>query len=154
MGERRYYRGADVPMRVIRRTAKQIAERFAPDKIILFGSHAYGTPHEDSDVDILVVMPCRNQIDQAYRIHVTIDPPFPVHVVVCTPYNMAWRLKEGETFLREVVEKGKRLYEAADAAVGEKGRSRLRRGQRPRRESKAEALTSCASVASRAWRNT
>jgi predicted nucleotidyltransferase len=55
------YWGADVPMRVIRRFARQVAERFQPDKIILFGSYAYGTPHEDSDVDILVVMPARNQ---------------------------------------------------------------------------------------------
>ena len=53
----RWYRGADVPMRVIRRFAREVAERFQPDKIILFGSHAYGTPHADSDVDILVIMP-------------------------------------------------------------------------------------------------
>ncbi len=115
----KWYRGADVPMRVIRRFARDVAERFRPEKIILFGSHAYGTPHADSDVDILVVMPCRNQLDQAYRIHVAIDPPFPVHVVVRTPYNMAWRLAEGETFLSEVVAKGKVLYAAADAGMGQ-----------------------------------
>src|SRR2546430_3728001 len=40
----RLYWGADVPMRVIRRFARQLAERFAPERIILFGSHAYGTP--------------------------------------------------------------------------------------------------------------
>ena len=50
----RYYRGIDIPMGIIRRYARQIAERFQPEKIILFGSHAYGTPHEDSDVDLLV----------------------------------------------------------------------------------------------------
>ena len=44
----RWYRGADVPMRLIRRFARQVAERFQPDKIILFGSYAYGTPHTDS----------------------------------------------------------------------------------------------------------
>jgi hypothetical protein len=64
----RWYRGADIPLRIIRRFARQVAERFQPDKIILFGSYAYGTPHADSDVDILVVMPARNQIDQAVRI--------------------------------------------------------------------------------------
>ena len=58
----RWYRGADVPMATIRRFARQVAERFSTDKIILFGSHAYGTPHADSDVDILVIMPTRNQI--------------------------------------------------------------------------------------------
>src|SRR6059036_1348593 len=93
----RWYRGADIPMRVIRRFARDVAERFEPEKIILFGSYADGTPHEESDVDILVVMPARNQLDQAWRIQRTIDPPFPVHVIVRTPYNMAWRLKEGES---------------------------------------------------------
>ena len=55
-------------MSAIRRFAREVAQRFEPEKIILFGSHAYGTPHADSDVDILVVMPARNEIDQAVRI--------------------------------------------------------------------------------------
>src|SRR6266404_4437352 len=80
----RWYRGADVPMRLIRRFARQVAEHFHPDKIILFGSHAYGTPHADSDVDILVIMPARNQIDQACRIDNAIDPPFPLDLIVRT----------------------------------------------------------------------
>lgn len=54
-------------MRVIRQFAQQVAERCQPEKIILFGSHAYGEPHADSDVDILVVMPTRNELDQAAR---------------------------------------------------------------------------------------
>jgi hypothetical protein len=67
-GLARYYEGANIPMRVIRAFARRVAERFQPDKIILFGSFAYGTPHEDSDVDVLVVMPARNQLDQAVKI--------------------------------------------------------------------------------------
>src|SRR5215468_10165042 len=106
---RRWYRGKDVPMRVIRRFARQVAERFHPDKIILFGSYAYGTPHEDSDVDILVIMPCRNQIDQACRIDNALDPPFPLDLIVRTPKNLAWRLAEGELFHTEIMAKGKVL---------------------------------------------
>lgn len=49
-------------MSAIRRYARRVGERFEPDKIILFGSRAYGTPHADSDVDLLVIMPARNQI--------------------------------------------------------------------------------------------
>jgi hypothetical protein len=45
---KRVYLGADIPMRVIRRYARAIPEEFHPDKIILFGSYAYGTPQEDS----------------------------------------------------------------------------------------------------------
>ena len=99
-------------MLVIRRFARQVAERFKPDKIILFGSYAYGTPHEDSDVDILVVMPARNQLDQAFRIRLAFDPPFTPDVIVRTPYNMKWRLAERESFLTEITSKGKVLYEA------------------------------------------
>lgn len=131
----KWYRGADVPMAVIRRFARQVAERFRPEKIILFGSYAYGQPHADSDVDILVVMPARNQIDQAVRIDRVIDAPFPLDLIVRTPKNLGWRLKEGDWFLREIVAKGKVLYDKNDGRVGAKGRGRLptRRKARPRK---------------------
>ena len=140
-------------MREIRKFARQVAERFRPDKIILFGSYAYGTPHADSDVDILVVMPARNQIDQAFKIHVTIDPPFPVHVIVRTPSNLAWRLAEKESFHTEIVTKGKVLYETSDASGCEKPRPIIK----PPYNSRAEAslcMTKRASTASSVRRNT
>src|SRR5713226_3812093 len=106
----RWYRGADIPMRLIRRFARQVAEQFEPDKIILFGSYAYGTPHADSDVDFLVVMPCRNELDQAVRIRIAVDHQFPLDLIVRTPKNMQWRLEEGDSFLREITSRGKVLY--------------------------------------------
>src|SRR2546430_2978812 len=108
---RRWYRGPKVPLSVIRRFAKEVAQRFRPEKIILFGSHAYGTPHADSDVDILVVMPARNQIDQAVRTDRVTDPPFPLDLIVRSPRTLAWRLAERDSFLQEVMAKGKILYE-------------------------------------------
>jgi predicted nucleotidyltransferase len=121
----RWYRGADVPMREIRRFARQVAERFQPEKIILFGSYAYGTPHTDSDVDILVIMPARNQIDQACRIDDALDPPFPLDLIVRTPKNLAWRLAEGDLFLSEVMARGKILYVKGNGRVGKQSRRRL-----------------------------
>src|SRR5437870_3321664 len=128
----RLYWGADVPISVIRRFALQVAERFRPEKIILFGSHAYGTPHDDSDVDILVVMPARNELDMEFKIHWTIQPPFALDIVVRTPKNMKWRLEEGDSFLREIVARGKVLYEANHARMGTESRGRLRRRQTTR----------------------
>jgi predicted nucleotidyltransferase len=125
----RWYRGADIPMRVIRRFAREVAERFDPDKIILFGSYAYGTPNEDSDVDILVVMPTKNELDQGYKIRLAVERCFPMDLIVRTPENLRWRLEEGDWFLREIVSKGKVLYEKNDQGVGAKGRGRLRRGR-------------------------
>src|SRR5262245_45667196 len=126
------YWGAEVPMRVIRRFARQVAEHFEPDRIVLFGSHAYGTPHADSDVDILVIMPARNQHDQAARIRRAVDAPFPMDLIVRTPRSLAWRLAERESFHTEIMTKGKVLYEKSDSGVGSQGGKRLRR-RRPAR---------------------
>jgi predicted nucleotidyltransferase len=122
---RRRYHGADVPLRVIRRYARRVGERFQPDKIILFGSHAYGSPHAHSDVDLLVIMPARNQHDQAFRIRCAVPAPFPMDLLVRTPKNLGWRLAEGELFHTEIVSKGIVLYEKGDARVGPQSRKRL-----------------------------
>ena len=129
---KRMYYGVDIPMRVIRRYARAIADEFHPDKIILFGSRAYGTPHEDSDVDLLVVMPCYNQHTQAVRIRWRLSAPFCMDLIVRTPSNLAWRLEEGESFHSEIMAKGKVLYEKKDTRMGAKGRSRLARRPRVR----------------------
>ncbi len=131
----RWYRGADVPMRVIRKYARDVAQRFRPEKIILFGSHAYGTPHADSDVDILVVMPCRNQLNQAFRIRCEVPAVFPMDLIVRKPSEIHWRLEEGELFHTEILRKGKVLYESGHAGVGPQGRGRLLgRPKTPRRK--------------------
>jgi predicted nucleotidyltransferase len=128
----RIYWGADVPMRVIRQYARAVAERFQPDKIILFGSYAYGTPNADSDVDILVIMPARNQGSKAGRIRWEVPAPFPMDLIVRTPETLRWRLAEGDLFHTEIVSKGKVLYEKGDARVGAQGRGRLARRAKPR----------------------
>jgi predicted nucleotidyltransferase len=115
-----------VPMSAIRRFARQIAERFHPDKIILFGSYAYGTPTPDSDVDLLVIMPTRNQIEQAVRIDEAmedeaIEPGFAMDLIVRTPRVLEQRLRWGDWFIREIVERGKLLYEKANAGMARKG---------------------------------
>ena len=121
----RRYAAPDIPMRVIRRYARAIAEKFHPDKIILFGSFAYGTPHADSDVDMLVIMPARHQRAQASKIRLALWAPFAMDLIVRTPATMAWRLQEGDSFLREIVSKGKVLYEKANGRVGPKSRRGL-----------------------------
>ena len=129
-----YHHGADVPLCVIRDYALRVAERFDPERIILFGSYAYGAPTADSDVDILVVMPARNELDQAVRIDAACEPYFALDLIVRTPENLRWRLEEGDSFLREITTRGKVLYEKANHGMGAKGGSRPpRRGKRERR---------------------
>src|SRR5437868_15165358 len=79
------YASPNIPLSAIRRFARRIAERFHPEKIILFGSYAYGTPHEESDVDLLVIMPTRNAIAESVRISVAFDWPFSLDLIVRTP---------------------------------------------------------------------
>lgn len=112
----------------IRQLAREIADRFQPDRIILFGSYAYGKPHRDSDVDLLVVMPAKNEITQACRILCALDYDFALDLIVRTPDNLQWRLKEGDWFLREIVGQGKVLYEKTNRRVGaQSGRRPARR---------------------------
>jgi predicted nucleotidyltransferase len=98
---------------LIRKFARQVAKQFNPQKIILFGSYAYGKPTEDSDVDILVIMSfkARNP-EKATEIWMATKPKFPIDIMVRKPAEMRKRLKMGDFFLREITEKGKILYEA------------------------------------------
>jgi predicted nucleotidyltransferase len=111
----------------IGRMARQIVDAFDPEKVILFGSHAYGRVTEDSDVDVLVVMPTRNPVAQACKIRLAVDHPFPLDLLVRSPEHLESRLKVGDSFWQEVLSRGKVLYEKGNRPVGAKGRSRLRR---------------------------
>jgi predicted nucleotidyltransferase len=106
-----------VPRAAIRRYVRQVVERFHPEKVILFGSHAYGRPHEDSDVDLLVVMPARSMIDMAVRIRWRLSAPFPMDLLVRTPEFLAKRLALGDQFMGEIVERGIVLHDAAHAPM-------------------------------------
>jgi predicted nucleotidyltransferase len=128
----RYYPHT-VPMSAIRRYAQAITQKFDVEKVILFGSYAYGSPTADSDVDILVVMPASNEISKANRIGHAVEPGFALDLIVRTPENLRWRLEEGDWFLRDIVGKGKVLYDKANRRMGPQGRGRLPGGHRPRR---------------------
>jgi predicted nucleotidyltransferase len=105
-----------ISKRTISTFARKIARQFHPDKIILFGSYAYGKPTEDSDVDILVVMPFKGRNpEKATEIWMATKPKFPIDIMVRKPMELKKRLRMGDFFLREITEKGKVLYEAVDA---------------------------------------
>lgn len=129
----RRYQSGDVPISAIRRYVRQVVEKFQPDKVILFGSYARGDQREDSDVDLLVVMPAWNEISKACRISWELPAPFTLDLIVRTPKHLQRGLDETDWFLREVMETGKVLYAASNRAMGPKSRSRLARTTAPRR---------------------
>jgi uncharacterized protein len=102
----------------IRNVTRQIVRQFHPQKVILFGSYAYGQPTEDSDVDLLVVMDTdESPLHVAAKIAAAIEHPFPLDVVVRTPVEFASAVHRKGVFATEVATKGITLYEAGDAGV-------------------------------------
>jgi len=93
-----------------------IVQRFHPEKVVLFGSYAQGNSTEDSDVDLLVVMPFEGRsIEQAVKLRMDTRPTFPVDLIVRTPDMISERLSKGDTFIHEIIETGRVLYEASHA---------------------------------------
>lgn len=93
---------------------KKIAAALKPEKIILFGSYAYGNPTPDSDVDLLVIMETEESIKDRYLTVGRLLRPrqFPVDIIVKTPQEIKHALKnKGNFFIQEIVANGKVLYE-------------------------------------------
>jgi|SRR4029079_15061014 len=104
----------------IQATCDDIVREFAPVRVILFGSHAAGTAHADSDVDLLVVMaiPESETRAKAVEIRQKIPRRFRCDLLVRTPDEIAFRVAHNDWFLREVIEQGQVLYESPHARVG------------------------------------
>ena len=91
---------------------KMIAQQFSPEKIILFGSHAYGHPTKDSDVDILVIMSHKGSArDAAFEVKNVLPRPFPLDLIVRSQEEITSRLQRNDFFFQEILQRGKVLYE-------------------------------------------
>ena len=99
-----------------------------PQRVILFGSYARGTPTPDSDVDLLVVMNYRGSASRiATKIRLTTDIHFPMDLLVRSAAQIRREAAQHNWFFVELLEQGITLYDAEDQRVGEKGRRRLGR---------------------------
>ena len=103
--------------------AERIVQQFHPERIILFGSYAYGRPTADSDVDLLVVLPFEGHpAYKAAEIRTSIRAPFPMDLLARTLQQVQRRVEHGDFFMREIMEKGKVLYESPHQRMGRQGR--------------------------------
>lgn len=101
-----------VKMKHIHELAEKIGDLYNPEKIILFGSYAYGKPMPDSDVDILVVMSFEGKpFRKALEILKTVDPLFSIDLVARDPSDTERRYREGDPLIRMALDHGKVLYE-------------------------------------------
>jgi uncharacterized protein len=97
----------------IRQLSEQIRREFSPQKIILFGSHSWGTPSEESDVDLLVVTAFEGKPWRfAVEIRDRIKPTIPLDLIVRTPEQLQERLLKHDMLLTEIITRGTVLYEA------------------------------------------
>jgi uncharacterized protein len=92
---------------------QRIAQALQPQKIILFGSYAYGTPTPDSDVDLLVIMKTTaSQVERSLAVARLLRPRvFPVDILVRTPDEIERALRSGDFFIQEILSRGHVLYE-------------------------------------------
>ena len=88
-------------------------DELGPEKIILFGSYAYGKPNPHSDVDLLVVLKTNASLKERNWLvsRLLLPRPFPVDILVRNPREIREALKSGDFFLQEIFTRGKVLYE-------------------------------------------
>ncbi|HUT56258.1 MAG TPA: nucleotidyltransferase domain-containing protein [Phycisphaerae bacterium] len=101
-----------VTMAQIEEVSRRIAGNFDPIKVILFGSHADGTATEDSDVDLLVVLPFEGKpLRKSLEILNRIDARFALDLLARRPDDVQRRYDQGDPLIREAINGGKVLYE-------------------------------------------
>jgi uncharacterized protein len=108
-----------IPFEEIQTFSQKIVDQFNPDRIILFGSYAYGQPNEDSDVDLLVILPFEDlPVYKAIEIRRQIKPTFPLDLLARTAEQIQQRLEMGDFFIQDIIQKGQVLYETNHTRVG------------------------------------
>ena len=96
----------------IKRLTQKIVENYRPQKIILFGSFAWGRPTKDSDIDFFVLKKtAKSRRERHLEVgKILLDRKLPLDVLVYTPQEVRERLRLGDFFVKNIIEKGKSLY--------------------------------------------
>lgn len=97
-----------IPQELLETIVQKLVDGLKPEKVILFGSHAYGLPTESSDIDLLVVVPEADEprYRRARRAYACLwGITAPVEIVVATAQEV-----EETSFLNRAVREGKALY--------------------------------------------
>lgn len=97
---------------VIQEIAERIAREYQPEKIILFGSHAWGTPRPDSDIDLFIVKDTTTSpLDRMREVEALLwGTGVATDALVYTPEQVTRRSRMGDPFVREILNRGRLLY--------------------------------------------
>ena len=103
---------ATVTQEKLKEVADTIVREFNPEKIILFGSYAWGTPTKDSDVDLFIVKDeNKSSLDMMREVNdLFFKRDFAMDVLVYTPWQLEKRKEIGDPFLGRIIKSGKVLY--------------------------------------------
>lgn len=90
-----------------------IVKEINPEKVVLFGSYAWGTPTADSDVDLFIVKDTQKNIFERNREvgRIVFGNKIAIDVLVYTPKQLERREKMGDPFVRKIIGTGKIVYE-------------------------------------------
>ena len=106
--------GSESAVKTIRAIVEKIVAEYAPQKIILFGSYATGTPDRDSDVDLLIIKNTDSKPRERWmavkRILRGVAPRVPVSPLVYTEQEIAERRALKDFFIDEILTTGEVLY--------------------------------------------
>jgi len=101
---------------ILARIVEKLKDEYRPERIILFGSYAYGTPNEDSDIDLFILKESDKRrwergVD-VKRIITDSKRGIPVSPIVYSPSELDKRLEMGDQFIEEIIQRGIELYPA------------------------------------------
>ena len=96
----------------ITKIVDQIAKNYKPEKIIIFGSFAYGKPKENSDVDLVVIKKTKKRfIKRLFEVCQYVKSRLGTDILVYTPKEWKEALEEENYFIKEISQKGTVIYE-------------------------------------------
>ncbi|MFH1187682.1 MAG: nucleotidyltransferase domain-containing protein [bacterium] len=90
---------------------KKIVKNYAPEKIILFGSYAWGETTKDSDFDLFIIKEDKKDfLTEQQKIRKIIDGEIAADILVHTQKEVDERIDLGDFFFADIINKGKYLY--------------------------------------------
>lgn len=96
----------------IQHAVDSIARTFDPEKIILFGSSAWGNPGPDSDADLLIIHETDDTRKFARAVDAAVFPRMiPIDILVYRPGEIERRKSLHDGFIMKILSQGKVLHE-------------------------------------------
>lgn len=105
---------------VLKEMTRRLVAEFQPRQIYLFGSHAWGQPNEDSDVDLFVIVPDSDQspMERGLKARRCLrDLRMAKDILVETQAEVDWASRVYASLECEILERGVRLYDGSSAAL-------------------------------------